>query len=489
MRHIWLILPLLLAACGQPDPSVIRFGLANAPLNLDPRHATDATSVRINRLLYRALVDFDEHSRPVPSLARWQRLSSRHYRFILGETGRVFHDGSRLTAHDVAATYASVLDPANASPLRQGIALIHDIRVIDPDTIDFYLTRPDPLFPARLVVGIVPEKTLASGHDLQHRPVGSGPFRFIDWPREDRLVLQRRNDGQRFEFLRVADPMVRSLKLLRGEIDLLQNDLAPELFAYLEDRDGIRVTQAPGYNFTYLGLNLEDPALARLEVRKALAHAIDRQAILGYVFRGAGRLAEALLPPEHWAGPDRLEPWRHDPALARRLLERAGYGRQHPLKLVFKTSSDPFRLRLATILQAQLAEAGIAVELRSHDWSTFYGDVKAGNFQLYSLAWVGIRTPDIFRYAFHSSSLPPHGANRGRYRSPELDRLIEEAESAPILDAQARAWRRVQARLHRDLPVIPLWFEAQTTVMRADIQGYRPAGDGNYDALLHVRRR
>ena len=86
----WVILlcGVLLAACSAPDSGSIRFGLAAAPINLDPRFATDATSERINRLLYGRLVDFDEHARPVPALATWEQLSQRHYRFRLGETGR-----------------------------------------------------------------------------------------------------------------------------------------------------------------------------------------------------------------------------------------------------------------------------------------------------------------------------------------------------------------------------------------------------------------
>jgi len=90
-------------------------------------------------------------------------------------------------------------------------------------------------------------------------------------------------------------------------------------------------------------------------------------------------------------------------------------------------SFDPFRIRLATILQQQLAEAGIQVTVSSYDWGTFFGDIKAGRFQLYSLAWVGIKSPDIFRYAFHSDALPPAGANRGRFSDVQVDHLIDAA--------------------------------------------------------------
>jgi len=131
-------------------------------------------------------------------------------------------------------------------------------------------------------------------------------------------------------------------------------------------------------------------------------------------------------------------------------------------------------LRLATLIQHQLAQVGIQVQIRSYDWGTFYGDIKAGRFQLYSLAWVGIKLPDIFRYVFHSQAIPPAGANRGRYRNPEVDRLIERAER--------------ENDLHRDLPYVPLWYEDNVVALRAAVRGYILTGDGNFDGLIQAHK-
>jgi peptide/nickel transport system substrate-binding protein len=484
----WPILLWLLVGCSQPQDEVIRFGLAAAPANLDPRFATDASSARINRLLYARLVDFDDASRPVPSLARWQRIDPLHYRFVLGTQGRRFHNGARLTAGDVAATYASILDPATGSPHRGTLALIERIEVLDDDRLDFHLQRADPLFPAYLVIGIVPAEAIAQGWPLHDHPLGSGPLRLQAWPETGRLRLRRDADRQLLEFLEVKDPTVRVLKLLRGELDLIQNDLPAELVRYLAAQPQLQVQRRPGSNFAYLGFNLQDAATADLHVRRAIAHAIDRRAVIRHVLGGAARPAAALLPPDHWAGDPQLAPLEYDPALARAELARAGYGPQHPLRLTYKTSADPLRLRIATVFQRQLAEVGIEVALQSYDWGTFYGDIKAGRFQLYSLAWVGIKTPDIFRYAFHSASLPPEGANRGRLADAGVDALIAAAESATELEEQARAWRALQARLLEQLPYVPLWYEDHVVASRRDLVGYRLAADGNYDGLQWVRR-
>ena len=484
LRNLLLTICFLLVACQGRSDDAIRFGLASAPTTLDPRFATDASSERIDRLLYARLVDYDAQSEPVPSLASWQVLSPTHYRFRLGGAGRVFHDGERLDAEDVAATYRSILDPATASPHRGTLSMIERIEVIDDDTLDFFLNRADRLFPGYLSIGILPARAIAQRHPFNRQPLGSGPFRLLNWEDADRLSLQRLRDGQSFVFEQVKDPTMRVLKLLRGEIDLLQNDLPPELLPYLERRKGIHVQRAPGSTFAYLGFQLQDPDSGRYAVRRAVALAIDRQAIIEHVFHGAARPASALLPPEHWAGDKALPVLTADPAQAKVLLAQAGYGPEHPLRLVYKTSSDPFRVRIATILQQQLARVGIVVDVRSYDWGTFYGDIKAGRFQMYSLAWVGIRSPDIFRYAFHSKALPPAGANRGRFDDAGVDRLIEQAQQAQTRASQTADYRALQRRLLQLLPYVPLWYEDQYAASSERIRGYALAADGAYDALV-----
>lgn len=477
----------LLGSCANPDHASLRFGLNSAPVTLDTRFATDATSDRINRLIYQPLVDFDSAMHPVPALASWQQLSPLHYRFTLKKGRQAFHNGFEVEAGDVKATYDSVLDPRTASPGRSSIEMIARVEVVNADTVDFFLTRADPLFPAYLVRGIMPAKLLRHNHPFNKLPVGNGPFKLLDWPEEGRLRLRRVSDGQVLEFLHIADPTVRSLKLIRGEIDMLQNDLPPELVQYLGTQKLI-VSKRQGTNFSYLGFNMEDEVTGNRLVRQAIAYALDRQAIIKHIFGDAARPATAIFPPEHWAGNSELISYPHDPARARQLLGQAGYSATHPLRLVYKTSSDPFRIRLATILQSQMRQAGIDVELRSYDWGTFYGDIKAGRFQLFSLAWIGIRTPDIFRYAFHTTSIPPDGANRGRYSSPQVDTLIERTEQLSDPQQMVANYRTIERLLHQDLPYVPLWYEDHVFISRKDIKGYRLSPDGNYDGLISVTR-
>lgn len=479
----------VLVGCSERDPSAIRFGLQSAVQTLDPRYATDAASTRLCRLLYQPLVDFADDYQPVAALASWRRLSPRHYRFTLDAQRAPFHGGQRVTSRDVVATYEHILDAANASPHRGSLDMIDAVEAIDDDTLDFRLSRSDALFPGRLTVGILPAAQIAGGRDFSTRPMGSGPFALHSWPEPERLVIERRDDGLKVEFLRVRRADVRVLKLLRGEIDLVQGDMPPELLGWLEQRPEVEVRSVPGTTFAYVGFNLQDPVVGDPRVRRAIALGIDRAAIIHHIFAANARRAGGILTPDHWAGHPDIDGVEFDPQAARDLLTEAGYVGKNRPRIVYKTSTNPVRVRIASVIQDQLAHVGIDVEVRTYDWGTFYGDIKAGNFQMYSLAWVGIKMPDIFRYVFHSASVPPVGANRGRFMNDAVDELIDAAEASPDLGQRTDLYRSLQQRVLNELPYVPLWYEDQVLVTRRDIVGYRLAGDGNYDGLNSIRRR
>ncbi len=477
-QFCFVLLVLSTVSCTQQNPFAsssheVVFAIGQMPLNLDPRYATDAASERVNRLLYQSLVDFDAQSKPVASLASWVEVSPTLFRFTLNKSRALFHNQTPLTAHDVKATYDS-LATLKDSPNTAEFANIKNITVVDNDTVEFQLNQADKHFPAKLIIGILPKKLIAEGYDFSHAPMGNGALKFVSW--QNKLTLQRVNDNQKISLIEVKDPTVRVLKLLHGEVDLLQGELPPELVKYLQTKPEVIVKTSIGANFSYLGLNFKDPILQKIKVRQALSHAIDCKQIIAKAMIQHSREADMILPPEHYTNQNSMASPANDynPALARQLLQEAGV--KLPLKLVYKTSTDAQRVRFATILQAQMAKAGIDLEIRSLDWGTFFEDVKQGNFQLYGLTWVGIKTPEIYAKAFGSKSVPPNGFNRGRYADAELDIQLAEEN-----------WQAATVRIRQQLPYVPLWYEGQFAAMRKGISHYNAKADGNWDDLANIQ--
>ncbi len=481
MKSFFFLLVLFYLCACQPvnqssenGAASIHFAIAQAPLNLDPRYATDAASERVNRLIYQPLVDFDAASKPLPVLATWRLISPTQYQFTLQSNRAPFHHQTALTALDIKATYDSILRLKD-SPHTAEFANIKNIKVINNESVLFELKQADNHFPSKLIIGILPADLIAKNHDFAHYPIGNGALKFVRW--DNKLVLERVKDNQPIILTEVKDPTVRVLKLLRGEADLIQGDLPPELVKHLQNQPEITVKTTIGANFSYLGLNMQDATLQNIKVRQAIAHAVDREAIIRQVMVQQSRVASVILPPEHYTNANsNLATDDYNPEKAKQLLREAGI--KLPLKLIYKTSTDAQRLRFATILQAQMAQAGIDLQIKSLDWGTFFADVKQGNFQLFGLTWVGIKTPEIYAKAFGSKNFPPNGFNRGKYADKTLDSLLAKED-----------WPAATARIHQQLPYIPLWYEGQFAAMRNDIQHYAPKSDGNWDDLTNISRQ
>jgi len=485
LRALALLLISLLSGCRDPQQNTLVFAVATAPSSLHPLLATDAVSERINALLYRPLIEFDARQQPVPGLVRWQRVDERHYRLERTPDIPDYSNGQPVTLDDIRATLLQARDNP-ASPHTNSLRNIRKITLHQGELL-LTLDKPDPRLAGKLHLGVAPARLLADATRLARQPLGNGPFTFVGWMADGGVVLRRRSDGLRVRFAVVPDPTMRALKLMHGEANLLQNDLPYEMYPVLSSAAAIQLEEVPGTTFSYLGFNLADPVTGDRRVREAVAHAIDRQAIVQYLFMQHATPSNTLLAPGHWASHTALPDYRHDPGRSRALLAALGHDREHPLHLSYKTSTDPFRLRVATVLQSQLADVGIALDIQSHEWGTFFGDIKAGRFQMYSLSWVGIRSPDIFRHVFHSDSLPPGGANRGRYRSTEVDHLIERAEQLPKDAARPLYWR-IQEQIHHDLIYVPLWHENNLLLSRG-VAGAFPETDGSYRFLEKVSLR
>jgi len=480
---------------GPRDPQTVVMLIESSPLNLDPRIGTDAQSERIGSLIFDSLLRRDRGSNIHPWLAeRWESPDALTYVFHL-RPGVRFHDGRPLTARDVRYTFASLLSGEIQSIKAATFSRIASIDAPDETTVIFHLKEPYASFLFNLTqgsMGIVPE---GAGEELAQHPVGSGPFRFVRENQDDEVVMERNPDYwggapsiAQLEFRVVPDMTTRALEMRKGSADITLNSLSADMAEALRREEHLDVAEAPGTSYQYIALNMEDEKLT-LPVRQAIAHAVNREEMITHLWRNTVRPATSILPPEHWAYDPGLVPYDFDPERARALLDEAGF-RPGPdgirLHIEMKTSTDQIARELAAVLQQQLREVGIALEIRSYEFATFYADIIRGSFELYSLRWVaGNDDPDIFEFCFHSASIPPKGANRGRYRNAEVDRLIEEARVSSNQDERRAKYLQIQEIVHRDLPYIHLWYVDDVAVFHRRLGELR-LEMGNYDFLRQV---
>jgi peptide/nickel transport system substrate-binding protein len=236
--------------------------------------------------------------------------------------------------------------------------------------------------------------------------------------------------------------------------------------------------------------------LSDKRVRHAIGYAVDRQAIVDYLRRGLARPAVGVLSPVAWAFEPHVHEFTHDPARAKQLLDEAGYrdpdgdGPRPRLTVSFKTTSVEFSRLQAAVIQQNLREVGIEVDVRSYEFATMYADILKGNFQMYSLQWVGgaLADPDILRRVFHSQQVPPSGFNRGHFSDPEVDRLIDEASKATDYETRRQLYGRVQQLLAEAAPYISLWHRTNFALAQAPLEGIHLSPQGDFTFLRNVTR-
>jgi len=483
----------LLSCSHKPDPDTFVMLIESSPTNLDPRVGLDGQSERIDGLIFDDLLTRGADLNVAPGLAQsWEVPDALTYRFHLRQGVR-FHDGRALTARDVKWTFDSLLEGKVRSTKAAVYQPIERIEIPDDFTVDFHLKSP---FAGLLwnisdgAIGIVP---YGSGSEMSQHPIGTGPFRFVS-AEMDKDVVVERNDSYwgeaaklaRVRFAVVPDATTRALELRKGSADATINSLTPDTTLALSREPSLAVQRAPGTVLAYLGFNLRDPILKDVRVRQAISCALDPQQMIDYLWRGQARLARSVLPPESWAYNGSVAHCERDPQRARALLDSAGYSAKNGVRfhITMKTSTDENTRLMVAVMQQQLREVGIALDIRSYEFGTFFADVSRGVFQMYGLRWIGgNEDPEIFEYAFLCAKSPPNGANRGFYCNPQVDSLLEQARVETDLATRKQMYADVQRILAEDVPYINLWYLDNVLVHNRRVGNLNMSPSGNYDFL------
>jgi peptide/nickel transport system substrate-binding protein len=487
----------VLAACGGKESSErgsagdanrIVMAVKSSPTNLDVRVGNDNVSGRFFDLVYSGLIKVTPEMDYAPDVAtRWETPDDKTIIFHLNPNAK-FQDGRPVTAEDVKWTYDSLMQmPSSAK--KSGYSAVDRIETPDAKTVIFRLKEPNGGIFDNLTLGILPKG--ADTNVYKTRPVGAGPYKVVSFKTDESVELEA-FDGwhggapkiKKINVRVIPDMTTMVLELRRGTIDLEINQIPFENVAEFEKSDKHRVVKKPGSVWQYLAFNMRDPVLSKVEVRRAIAHAIDRQKITSDLLRGHGVPADTMFAQGHWARAENLPTYAYDPNRAKQLLDQAGHrdpdgdGPQPRFKLAFKTSTDGEANLRAQMIQQMLKVVGIDMTIQSNEFGTFMDDIIKGNFQMYSLSRNGIQDPDFYNVIFHSNSFPPDGQNRGYYKNPRVDQLITEGRATFDRNKRKQIYGEIQRIVQDELPYISLYHQINVAVMSKGIDNYvmYPAG-------------
>jgi peptide/nickel transport system substrate-binding protein len=485
-----LIILSLMGSClrtrSAPRGRIFVVGLESSPLTLDPRYAVDAYSTRILEMITPGLMKIRGDGRAVPDLLERVEILTPTILLLHPRPHLSFHNGTPITPERIAESL--LLFRNMLTPKAQGLK---EIASVTATTTSVFVTLARPFSPilTTLSIPLLPPEQMRA--ERITAPVGAGPFVLYE-KKEDEIWLKSKDDQLYVQFRVYRDPLTLVYALERGEIDLAQNNILSSELPRLRKIPHLSIDEFPGWNVSYLGFRCDHPLLRFPEVRKAIAMAIPREEIISRILYNTAISTETLLPPQHWAFTP-LPPIPYNPQQAKETIERILLSHRDELRekdrvLTYKTSTHPERIRIAQVIASELKKLGIEVRLQSLEFGTLLEQLQRGEFDLFSLTWVGVTEPDLLYYALHSRSIPPEGANRGRCTDPELDTLLEQARALYDPEERKRRYEKAQFLIHERLPVFPLWVHKTIIVRRAELKGFEPLPSGNYLPLLNTIR-
>lgn len=467
---------------AQATEKQIKIAVSTAPVTLDPRFATDASSARLLRLLTYSLVKYENGvAQPSEISEKIWSDDARIYNVKLKKSA-IFSDGSKLTADVVKAYFENIRSAESNSPLKGSVKDISSIEV-KGDILIFKLNKPNVWFWSVLKDILITK--LPNDSSRIENPVGLSKVYFRNKNALGDVTLYDARTNKEFVYKVVKDPVVKLLKLMNNEVDVVYNDIPVELYQH-GIKNGLKGVSIPAASYTYMGFNLEDEVSGKDKVRQAIDLAIDKKKIIKTLLQNHAQEAHSILLPSHLNYVENKQ--EYNPKQAIQLLEEAGYAANENNERLFlrlSITTNPFIMRVAQIIQSQLAEIGIAVDISSSEWGTFYGNIKKSNFQSYILSWVGDFQPNFYEYIFSSSMIPPNGANRGRLINPKMDRLIETIMQEEDLNKQRDAVIKIQELQNELMVYVPLWRKNHLLLSQSNVSGCEITANGGYEGLLH----
>ncbi|MFD2238248.1 ABC transporter substrate-binding protein [Aureimonas populi] len=488
MRQIILAATTVLMGMAGPalaDGGTLYFGLSAEPPTMDA-HIQAGTAFRTVKLaIHRGLLNYGTDGELSQELAESYEVAPDAQTLTFHLREAFFHDGSPVTSADVKATFDRIMAPGSAASLRSQFEIVDSIETPDDRTVVITLNRPSVSFLHYLALPeavILPAAWLEENLDniASAAPVGAGPFRFVEWARGEELVIERFDDYYKegkpyldevvYQFY--TDENTRMNAIRTGDVDIVEYVPARDM-ASVEASSDMRLESTYG-PFMGLQFNTSFEPFSHPEVRRAVAHAVDRSVIVATAFDGLGAPNYGLAIPEGYPGydPEKADFYTLDYDLARELLAEAGYPDGFTARLV-STSQYSFHQNTAIAVQSELAKIGITVTLDMPDWTNRMAKVTTADYDFAIMGTVGeITDPDWLSQFYYGGENLVRTTNAPYFSDPEIDALLDEGRATVDADERAEIYSRFVDRALELAPIIFLNWRDQSYAVSESVSGF-----------------
>ncbi|KQC10454.1 MAG: peptide ABC transporter substrate-binding protein [Candidatus Cloacimonas sp. SDB] len=524
-RLIVLALALLLfmgmTISGIAQEKVLVFGSSGDASRLDPGDVTDGESIQRMDNIFEGLVEYESGSTEIkPCLAESWEVSEDGTEIVFHlRKGVKFHDGTDFNADAVVFSFERQYNPEH--PYHQygewaywGYMFgdVDRMEKIDDYTVKLVLENPNASIMTSLAMFTVcivsPTNAEQYKEDAFSHPCGTGPFKFVEWVKDDHITLEANEDYWRERpnldqliFRVIPDPSARLLSLEVGEIHGMEYP-DPADFERIESNSDLKLMSEPGMNIGYMAMNTgygfmdtnkngrkddDEPLektpgyfepLTKKEVRQAINMAIDKEAIARDIYMGTASVAKNGMPPFMLGYNDEIEDYPYDPERAKELLAEAGYPDGFEVTLHVMPVSRPYMFdppKIGEAIQSYLAAIGITVNFYQVDWGTYLQETEAGQHQMCLLGWTGDNgDPDNFMNVLYGLNACNIGAagNYAFYTNEENQEFLTKALRTYDIDERAEHYMKAQELIHEDAGWVYLAHANQSIVFRKNIEGY-----------------
>jgi len=478
-------------------------GSTGSPTMFNPLYSQDASSSDIEDMIFDSLVGSDLEFNPVTEngLAESVDMSDDGLTFTVKITENAkFHDGTPLTADDVVFTYSIPLSEEYTGPRGNYFESLESVEKQDDYTVVFKLNKKDAQFPVvglgfgilpKHILGEVPIAELGEHEFNTKNPIGSGPFKFVEWKDGEYIKVEANEDywdGRPYldtvTYKLVPDANAMLAQIQNGDVHyyagLAQQDV-PTVEAFA-DQAGIRLESGMALSYTFFAGNERLEFFKDKKVRQALTHAIDRESIVENVMNGLGEVAHVPESPLSWAYNPDVPKFEYDVEKAKQMLDEAGWvvgsdgirekdGQTFSFSVV-TNQGNKIREDIVVILQQQLKEVGIEVKPEIVEFSALIAKIEPGvwDFDAIVLGWSLGTDPDPSGI-FHSKWIET-GNNFIAYSNPELDELMDAQLQELDREKRAEMIGEIQAGLAEDQPYTFLYYPEEFRVLPANLEGY-----------------